>query len=1004
MKTRMRRGAHLVAAAAALAMAGGALPRAQQSTDQAPVFRSGVELVTVDVGVVDRQGQPTRGLGPSDFVVTVGGQPRRVVSAQFVDARAATPPPALADGGPFSTNEGAAVGRLFVFIVDQNTLEPGNVRPVARAASRFISGLTFADRSALLLIPTGPSINFTWAHDRVREAFQKVIGQAPPSGAWEFGSLSEAREIANRNMIALRAAGQRECGGSMMGGGGFDPLGPASAGASPPSAPPGGPSGGGAGGTSGGAGAGSAGGRSPGSDGGTGGSPGGGGSSGRGGRSRGGGFGMDGCTRDIQMRAEWAWRGAQMTSLSSITALRQVLASLAQVPGDKNIILVSGGWPLDEREQTSLLAMVADEAAAARATLHTLVMPSSISSASLRVASSTPVNDYWLQSWPLETIAGMTGGASYRVDVGAESAFERLSRELGGYYRLGVEKDAADLDGKPRRMKVQVSRGGLTVRAREIFDMRRFEDRNLSARLMSALDAPIPATGIGLRVTSYLASDPDDPNKLKVVLSGEATRVDPGDAEFQLLVQDLEGKRILAGEKALGHPVGDGLAFSASVPLPPGSYVIRIAVIDGTGRVGSVDHRTDVRAETFGALSATGPVLIRVPTAPQAQARVAMLDVRQDERLALQVDLEGEAPDSQVTFEIAASVDGPALVETPASVSNGSRAGSLMAQGVAEMRVLPPGSYVVRAKINASGRTLGQVRRAFNVIEAPPAELADAALAPISAGRRADAADAPPAARSIVTVPPFALDHVLAPAVLGAFLDRVAARPDADSAELQGLLQRARMGDLAKLEVPDTLANESAVAAFLRGLSLLANRNLEAAAEAFRNAMRATADFYPAMVYLGACYAAGGKDKEASGAWRTALIKESETMSLHTVLADSLLRQDKAQLALQTLDAARTRWPEDEGLQRRFVVAALMAGEYADGLQTLDELVARGADDEPSLAAGLYALYEAFENGRPVEDKEKDRARMARLADAYRTKGGPSVALIDTWVAAAGRQ
>jgi tetratricopeptide (TPR) repeat protein len=619
------------------------------------------------------------------------------------------------------------------------------------------------------------------------------------------------------------------------------------------------------------------------------------------------------------------------------------------------------------------------------------------------VASSTPVNDYWLQSWPLETLAGMTGGASFRVDVGAESAFERLSRELAGYYRLGVERDTADLDGKARRMKVQVARGGLTVRAREIFDARRFEDRNASARLVSALDSPIPATGIGMRVTSYLAADAEDPNKLKVVLSGEATRVDPGEAEFQVLVQDLEGNRIVAGERALGQPAGDVLAFSANLPLPPGSYVIRVAVIDGTGRIGAVDHRADVRAQSFGPVSAVGPVLIRVPPGTQARPRVAMTDVRQDERLALQVDLEGNVPDSHVTFEIAASADGPALVESAASMSNGSRSGSLMAQGVAEMRVLPPGSYVVRAKISAAGRPVGQVRRAFTVIEAAPAELADAALAAAPGGRGA-AVDAPAASRTIVTVPKFALEQVLAPAVLGGFLDRVAARPDADSAVLQDLLRRARAGDLARLEVPETLARESAVAAFLHGLSLLASGRLEPAADAFRSAIRATADFYPAMVYLGACYAAGGRDKEASGAWRTALIKESEAMGLHLVLAEALLRQDKAQLALQTLDAARTRWPEDDALKRRFVVAALMAGEYADGLQTLDELIARQADDEPSLAAGLFALYEAFENANPVEDTDKDRARMARLADLYRSRGGPSAALIDTWVARAGRK
>jgi len=50
-------------------------------------------------------------------------------------------------------------------------------------------------------------------------------------------------------------------------------------------------------------------------------------------------------------------------------------------------------------------------------------------------------------------------------------------------------------------------------------------------------------------------------------------------------------------------------------------------------------------------------------------------------------------------------------------------------------------------------------------------------------------------------------------------------------------------------------------------------------------------------------------------------------------------------------------------------------------------------------------LYEAFETGQPVETVERDRARMVRLADRYRTSGGASIALVDAWLAAvAGKQ
>ncbi|MGB2714610.1 MAG: hypothetical protein WBC51_10555, partial [Vicinamibacterales bacterium] len=207
---------------AALLVCGGLVLSARQTGPaQVPTFRSGVELVTVDVNVVDRQGQPVPGLAPADFTVTVGGQPRRVVSAEYVDVTKA-PKTGLAKGdeAPISTNEGAAVGRQFVFIIDQGTLETGNVRHVATAADRFFSRLTFADRSALMLMPVGPNVNFTWAHDRVRDAMQRVSGMSLPMSSWEYGSLTEARDIANHNMMALRSIADRECRGSAFGGGG----------------------------------------------------------------------------------------------------------------------------------------------------------------------------------------------------------------------------------------------------------------------------------------------------------------------------------------------------------------------------------------------------------------------------------------------------------------------------------------------------------------------------------------------------------------------------------------------------------------------------------------------------------------------------------------------------------------------------------------------------------------------------------------------------------------
>jgi VWFA-related protein len=349
--------------AAAVLVCSGLVLSGQTRPEQTPAFRSGIELVTIDVGVVDRQGNPVRGLASGDFVVTVGGQPRRVVTAEFVDVAAARPSLASnLDMVPISTNEGAGIGRLFVFIVDQSTLELGSARQVTRASSRFFSHLTFADRSALMLLPVGQGVGFTWAHDRVRDALQRVSGMSNPTlASWEYGSLTEARDIANSNMAALRNIGQRECRASISAsGGGFGSGGPAAGGpgggsGQGPAPQPGGggpPSGGESGGS----------GTPP-----QGGQPSGGSRAPREAPSTGGGaFGMDSCTRNIQMQAEAAWRMTQMTSLASLAALRQTLAALGRVRGDKTVILISGGWPMDEREETSLMSTVAAEAAAAR--------------------------------------------------------------------------------------------------------------------------------------------------------------------------------------------------------------------------------------------------------------------------------------------------------------------------------------------------------------------------------------------------------------------------------------------------------------------------------------------------------------------------------------------------------------------------------------------------------------------------------------------------------------
>jgi hypothetical protein len=140
------------------------------------------------------------------------------VTADFVERRPTEAVPRL-ERSEVSSNEGGGSGRLFAFVVDQNTLDMGSARRVADGAAPFFAGLTYADRSALLLMPLGPNVSFTWAHDRVQAGLRKVTGMGRGSG-WEYGSLSDARAISNRSQMTMRSVSERECGFAGGGGGG----------------------------------------------------------------------------------------------------------------------------------------------------------------------------------------------------------------------------------------------------------------------------------------------------------------------------------------------------------------------------------------------------------------------------------------------------------------------------------------------------------------------------------------------------------------------------------------------------------------------------------------------------------------------------------------------------------------------------------------------------------------------------------------------------------------
>jgi len=202
------------AAAAALVFAWSIGAGAQQQASQ-PVFRSSVELTSVDVSVVDERGRAVTDLKPADFTVRVDGQQRRVVRADWNGLETKEQPPAPPAPEGYTGNENATGGRLILIVVDEPNIRFGGTLGIRSAVNNFIDRLQPSDRAAIIGIGLGaPSTPFTADRARLKRAVERLTGQYQPPMVSQFNiSLTEALQIERQMPGVLEEVIVRECAG-----------------------------------------------------------------------------------------------------------------------------------------------------------------------------------------------------------------------------------------------------------------------------------------------------------------------------------------------------------------------------------------------------------------------------------------------------------------------------------------------------------------------------------------------------------------------------------------------------------------------------------------------------------------------------------------------------------------------------------------------------------------------------------------------------------------------
>jgi VWFA-related protein len=890
-----------------------------------PVFGVGVDIVAVDASVVDADGRPVLGLGPDDFKVEVDGRPRRLVSVEYLGRAIEPPGPAPARPAHFSSNEGMEKGRLVLLLVDRGNIGRGGGRQVLKAAERFLDTLAPADRVGLAFIPgPGPGIEFTADVFDVRRGLRGVVGTAARAG--HPVPLAEAvAKIQLNDRIRWEQFLALRCGGSV-------PEGRFVA-ENPEEGVP---------------------------------------------------FAVAqvlACQRTMELDAALVYQEYRERSLATQAALRSTLQSLQAVDGPKTVVLISEGFGTESPAEVRDLGVAAS---AAQVTLFVVLLDTSAADASVAYSAIATQEDRELEAGGLYDLAAQARGEVLRVVGSGDAAFQRIARELMGYYLLGFEPEPGDRDGRGHVVRVQVSRPKATVRARGLLAIPTSPPPPAQV-LAASIRSPLLERELPVRVATYaLAQAPD--GKVRLLIAARVRGASrPLGMGFALYRPD--GK-VVASRAYEGIAGGEGewVEFTGEAVVDPGTYSLRLAAVDAAGRRGSVEHTVKAALVTAGGLQISDLVL-----APASRGTAVRPGVDLEVAgggLAAFVEIGSGDPrrleGAGVAIELADSAGGPALLRVPAEPEAASGQGTRTARVEVAAGLLPPGDYTARAEVSVEGRPVAVVTRPFRIGAAPAGDPAPSASL----------------ARLLMEAPPFERAELLRPEVLGPLADAVVAAVSGPApAGVGAAIDEARKGRAeAMFDHLEGGAKEDARVAFLRGVSLYARGNLPAALTQLQAAQRRSSELFPAAVYLGACYAAAGKDLDAIGAWQTALIGASASPALYALLADALVRAKEEGQAVEILDEGLAAFPDDPGLRRRLGIAHAMAGHREEALPLLTSWVEAHPEDTGAMSAMLALLLQGFSHEAAGTARAEERERLARYARAYLDGQGPNREVVGRWL------
>ncbi len=218
-------------------------------------------------------------------------------------------------------------------------------------------------------------------------------------------------------------------------------------------------------------------------------------------------------------------------------------------------------------------------------------------------------------------------------------------------------------------------------------------------------DLPLRAAGYPSRHTPdgklkivFVAETIDPAVKLTAAAAGLFDSQDRLTAIWNATEQDLGGNTLLA-----------------ALAVDPGTYRLRVAARDASGRGGTADY--EVGAE----LGAAGPMKMSslVLGLSRNGAFVPRLQFSTEPAAIAYLELYGGAPGTRISaaVEVAANAESAALLTAPLAIDPTGEEGRYLATGAIAIGSLPPGDFVVRAIVGIEGQAAGQVTRTLRKVK-----------------------------------------------------------------------------------------------------------------------------------------------------------------------------------------------------------------------------------------------------------------------------------------------